>query len=255
MRKSLLAAAAIAVAAASPALAADLPLKTVEPLRAFTWTGCYAGGHVGGARATKDVTDPVQLVQDGFLGLGNTVGVTTVTAEPTGLIVGGQIGCDYQFSGNWVGGFEGAVSGSYMKDTTTTALPLGDPGDTAALTVHADMLPAFTARFGFAMDHWLFYAKGGGAWVSDKYSMIGTFQGTPFDFEATSLRAGWTAGAGIEWAVWDDWSVRLEYDYYDFGHKTILMSDSVNVLSGSLDVKQTIQTVKLGVNFHVWTGD
>ncbi len=255
MNKSLFAGAALAVAAVSPALAADLPLKTVEPLRAFTWTGCYAGGHVGGAQANKDVTDPLQLVQDGFLGAGTTGVVTTVTAQPTGFIVGGQIGCDYQFPGRWVVGFEGAVTGSYMKDSVITALPLGDPGDQAALAIHTDMIPSFTARFGVAMDHWLFYVKGGGAWVSDKYSLTGTFQGTPFDFEGLALRAGWTVGGGIEWAVWDDWSVRLEYDFYDFGHNTVLMSDNVNVLSGPVDVKQTVQMVKLGVNFHVWSGD
>lgn len=147
MNKSLLASAALAAAvAAAPALAADLPLKAVEPLRAFTWTGCYAGGHVGGSQANKDVTDPVQLVQDEFLGAGTTVGVTTVTAQPTGLIVGGQIGCDYQFPGRWVVGFEGAVTGSFMKDTVTTALPLGDPGDQASLAIHTDMIPSFTAR-------------------------------------------------------------------------------------------------------------
>jgi outer membrane immunogenic protein len=256
MNKSLLASAALAAAvAAAPALAADLPFKAVEPLHAFTWTGCYAGGHVGGAQANKDVTDPVQLVQDGFLGAGTTVGVTTVTVQPTGLILGGQIGCDYQFPGSWVVGFEGAVTASYMKDTVSTTLPLGNPGEQAALTIHTDMIPSFTARFGVAMDRWLFYVKGGGAWVSDKYSLIGTFQGTPFDFEGLSLRAGWTVGGGIEWAVWDDWSVRLEYDFYDFGHSNVLMSDSVNVLSGPVDVKQTIQMVKLGVNFHVWSGD
>jgi outer membrane immunogenic protein len=256
MNKSFLASAALAATvAAAPALAANLPFKGVEPVPAFTWTSCYAGGHVGGAQAQKDVTDLVQLVQDQFLGAGTTVGVTTVTAQPTGLVLGGQIGCDYAFSGNWVVGFEGAVSASYMKDTVSTALPLGNPGEQAALTIHTDMIPSFTARFGVAADHWLFYVKGGAAWVSDKYSLIGMFQGTSFDFEGLSLRAGWTAGGGIEWAVWDDWSVRLEYDYYNFGHSNVLMSDSVNVLSGSIDVKQTVQTVKLGVNFHVWAGD
>jgi outer membrane immunogenic protein len=256
MKKSLLASAVIAVAtAASPALAADLPLKAVEPVLPFTWTSCYAGGHVGGARAQKDVTDPVQLVQDQFLGAGMTVGVTTVTAQPTGSILGGQLGCDHEFSGRWVLGFEGAVSASYMKDTVSTALPLGFTGEQAALTIHTDMIPSFTARFGVAADRWLFYVKGGAAWVSDKYSLIGMFQGTGFDFEGLALRAGWTAGGGIEWAVWDDWSVKLEYDYYDFGHSTVTMSDSVNVLSGPIDVKQTVQTVKLGINFHVWSGD
>jgi outer membrane immunogenic protein len=245
MNKSLLASAAIAVAiAASPSLAADLPLEAVAPVPPFTWTGCYAGGHVGGAIGQKDVTDPVQLVQDQFLGPGTT-----------GSILGGQLGCDYQFSRNWVVGFEGAVSASYMKDTVSAALPLGFPGEQAAVTVRTDMIPSFTARFGVAADRWLFYVKGGAAWASDKYSIIGLFQGTGFDFEGLDLRSGWTVGGGIEWAIWDDWSVRLEYDYYDFGHRTVTMSDNVNVLSGPVDVRQTVQAVKLGLNFHVWSSD
>ncbi|HEV3396898.1 MAG TPA: outer membrane beta-barrel protein [Xanthobacteraceae bacterium] len=254
MNKFLLASAAIAVAtAASPALAADLPLGPVAPVPPFTWTSCYAGGHAGGASGQKAVTDPVQLVQDQFLGAGTTVGVTTVTAQPTGTILGGQIGCDYQFSPNWVAGFEGAVSASYMKDSVSAALPLGFPGDQATFTARTDMIPSFTARFGVAVDRGLFYVKGGAAWASDKYSITGSFQGTGFDFEGLDLRSGWTAGAGVEWAIWDDWSVKLEYDYYDFGRRTVTMSDSVNVLSGPVDIKQTVQMVKLGLNFHVWS--
>jgi opacity protein-like surface antigen len=257
MRKSLLAGATIsALAAAAPALAADLPFTAPPPAApAFTWSGCYAGGHVGGARAGKDFTDPVQLVQDQFLGLGSTVGVTTVNTVPTGLMIGGQIGCDYQSPGNWLVGFEGAVSGSYMKDTVNVVLPLGLPGEQAAITARTDMIPSFTARFGVAADRWLFYVKGGAAWAGDKYSIIGTFQGTPFDFEGLDLRWGWTAGAGVEWAIWEYWSIRLEYDYYDFGRRTVTMSDSVNVLSGPVDVRQTVQAVKLGLNFHVWSSD
>jgi len=32
-----------------------------------------------------------------------------------------------------------------------------------------------------------------------------------------------------------------------------LMSDSNLSLSGPVDIKQTIQTVKLGLNFHMWS--
>jgi len=32
------------------------------------------------------------------------------------------------------------------------------------------------------------------------------------------------------------------------------MLDNINAFSGPLNVKQNIQTVKLGVNFHVWGG-
>ena len=55
----------------------------------------------------------------------------------------------------------------------------------------------------------------------------------------------------LRWAFADDWSARLEYDYYDFGTHTATMNDVVNG-PGPLSFRTTMQMVKLGVNFHVW---
>src|SRR6516225_6211028 len=99
--KKLLAAqlAAFAVTLAGSASAADLAVKAPAPVAApFNWTGCYIGVHVGAGFAKKDITDPVQLVQDSFNGLSSTVGVTTVSPSPSGAVLGGQGGCDYQFA-------------------------------------------------------------------------------------------------------------------------------------------------------------
>jgi outer membrane immunogenic protein len=75
MKKLLLASlAALATATAVPALAADMPVKSAPFAARFSWTGCFVGGHIGGAFAQKDITDPVQLVQDSFLGAGTTTG-------------------------------------------------------------------------------------------------------------------------------------------------------------------------------------
>src|SRR6202022_1203513 len=159
---SFVTAAALAVTIAAPARAADLPLKTETPFAArFTWTGCYLGGHLGGGFAHKDITDPVQLVQDSFLGVGSTVGVTTVSPSPNGVVIGGQIGCDYQFASSFVVGVEGAASGSTMKNSRMVGLPLGNP-DTALVRASTDFLPSLTARIGYAFDNVLLYAKGGG---------------------------------------------------------------------------------------------
>src|SRR5512140_2872486 len=100
MRKFLLVnVAALAVMMAAPAVAADLPLRVERaPFAArFNWTGCYLGGQLGGGFAHKDLTDPVQLVQDAFA-VGPTVGTTTASPAPKGVVIGGQIGCDYQFA-------------------------------------------------------------------------------------------------------------------------------------------------------------
>jgi outer membrane immunogenic protein len=257
---NLLGAAGLALAAAGPAFAADLPQMPVKATFAqrFTWTSCYLGAHVGGAWMRNDVTDPVLLVQDN-VNLGGpgftTGGPTTASVNENGAEVGGQIGCDYQFPSNFVLGVEGAASGGTMKGSTVVALP-NSPPDTALVSAKTDFVPTLTGRAGYAVDHWLFYAKGGVAWASSKYSVTGTFNGgaglgLPFDFEGLSLRIGWTAGGGVEWAFADDWSARLEYGYYDFGTHTATMSDVVNG-PGPLSFKTTMQTVKLGVNFHVW---
>ena len=251
---SLTRAAALATALAGPAFAADVPrsvpVESVAPY--FSWTGCYLGGHLGGGWARNDITNPVQLVQDGFLGAGSTVGITTVGTAPSGIVIGGQIGCDYQFASTWVVGVEGAASGSTVKGSNSVPLPLGNPGDSALVGARTDFLPSVTARLGYAFDRVLFYARGGAAWAGDKYTVTGTFAGTGFGFEGLDTRPGWTAGAGVDWTFARHWSASVEYDYYQFGHGTVLMSDSINVLSGLVDAKQSVQVVKAGVNFHMW---
>jgi len=254
MRKlSFATAAAMAVIIASPACAADLPLKEAAPFAArFNWTGCYLGGHLGGGFAHKDITDPVLLVQDPFVP-GTTTGITTVSPSPSGVVIGGQIGCDYQFAPSWVVGIEGAASGSTMKGSRTVGLPLGNP-DTALVQAKTDFLTSVTARLGYAFDNVLVYGKGGFALAGDRYDVTGSFAGTPFGFEGLENRIGWTAGGGVEWAFSQHWSASVEYDYYGFGHRVVAMSDSTNVFLGNVDVKQSIQVVKVGLNFHVWGG-
>jgi len=61
------------------------------------------------------------------------------------------------------------------------------------------------------------YAKGGAAWARDKYQFNGQVSCspvpcvfadativTPFNFSASETRVGWTVGAGVEWALWDN---------------------------------------------------
>lgn len=253
MKKMLFAtAAALTVTIAAPARAADLPLKTETPFAArFSWTGCYLGGHLGGGFAHKDVTDPVQLVQDSFAAAAVTNGITTVGLSPSGVVIGGQIGCDYQFAPSWVVGIEGAASGATMKASRTVGLPLGNP-DTALVQAKTDFLTSVTGRLGYAFDNVLLYGKGGFAMAGDRYDVTGSFAGTPFGFTGLENRIGWTAGGGVEWAFSQHWSASVEYDYYQFAHRTVAMSDPTNVLLGNVDVRQNIQVVKVGANFHIW---
>jgi outer membrane immunogenic protein len=255
MKTTLLLSAAVSLLTAS-AFAADLavpPLKA-PPLQPFAWTGCYGGAHVGGATQRRDITDPIGLAQDSVLGAGMTAGVTTISPTETGMVAGGQIGCDYQFYSNLVIGVEAAVSGSTMKSSTLVAFP-ASPGDTGTVGIKTDFIPSITARFGVTFDRVLLYARGGVAWSGDQTNVIGSIAGTPFSFQGLDTRTGFVAGGGADWAFWGPFSVNVEYDYYGFGRDNVFMTDSINGFTGIVNTKQNIQMIKAGLNLHLWAGD
>src|SRR5262245_16780026 len=97
MKKLVFATALLAALAVSPAFAADLKAPAYKappppPPPIYTWTGCYIGGNVGWGRSETKVS--VNGFEDGSL-------------SNDGIVGGGQIGCDYQFAGNWVIGIQG----------------------------------------------------------------------------------------------------------------------------------------------------
>jgi outer membrane immunogenic protein len=69
-------------------------------------------------------------------------------------------------------------------------------------------------------------------------------------------RVGWTVGAGVEWAFWNNWSVKAEYDYLDFGNKTVAINGTVLPgivnfpASFGMENAQQIYQFKAGLNWR-----
>ena len=245
MKATLLAAGAFSLLTVS-AFGADLeiPLKTPPVPPPFTWTSCYAGVQVGGGFGSTNFNDSAGI-------LSPFTGFTSANTNMSGVLAGGQIGCDYQFTPNWVVGVEGAAAWTNFGSNTAVATP-GLAGDSATVTANTDLLTSATVRVGYAWNDWLLYGKGGAAWAGNRYSAFDAAM--TYDYAGLENRFGWTAGAGIEWAFWHDWSVRLEYDYYGFGTRSVTFIDNITGNVGPLDIKQNIQVVKLGLNFHIFAG-
>jgi opacity protein-like surface antigen len=251
MRKLLLATTCAIGAGSAPTWAADLPVKAPRtlPPPIFSWTGCYIGANVAGGWGSKDFTDT--FFTPGFLLVREPP--SSPRASTGGGLAGGQVGCNYQFATNWVVGFEGAGDWANINGSS-------DPffGGKAVFNASTHWIATATVRLGYTFNDLLIYAKGGGAWAGDKYSMPGTFSGFPFDFVGSETRSGFTVGGGVEWAFWQTWSANLEYAYYDFGTHSLNLIDSgiigANFGPDPSSIRQRIQTLKFGVNYHFWNG-
>jgi outer membrane immunogenic protein len=211
--------------------AADLPRPPPPPAMApvvyappvYNWTGIYVGGNLGGGFANSSWTD--------FFTGG------TDTFSKSGFIGGGQVGANVQF--NWlVIGIEGDFDWAGM--TGTGADSVGN-----SINTQTQWTSTVTGRVGAAFDRLLVYGKGGVAFADDKSTLntiAGTSASTTFD------RTGWTAGVGLEYAFYGNWSAKVEYDYLGFGSQTLNLP-TVTFPTYSSSASLNVQEVKAGINY------
>ncbi len=62
---------------------------------------------------------------------------------------------------------------------------------------------------------------------------------------SNNTRSGWTAGAGIEWGITQNWTARVEYLYVDLGTSTAVFPLSNRQTIGSL----TMNVARFGFNY------
>jgi outer membrane immunogenic protein len=191
-----------------------------------SWTSCYVGGNLGAAWDGTKVVDEVE-------------GYPIASLSSAGLIGGGQIGCDYQVSSQWVIGAQGMIDASGMKDSVSPDLL-----DGATLNGSMPWFGTVTGRVGYLpAPNWMIYAKGGFAF-SNTHSSI-TDGGTTID-SVSFNQTGWTAGLGAEWKRGPHWSFFGEYDYLGFSPTVVSFPNSDNIGK----VKQNVQAVLFGVNYR-----
>jgi opacity protein-like surface antigen len=63
------------------------------------------------------------------------------------------------------------------------------------------------------------------------------------------MRTGWTAGAGLEYALDGNWSAKIEYDYLGFGSKA-LNFDTPFLGPVTSNSTLNVQEIKAGINFR-----
>jgi outer membrane immunogenic protein len=254
---------ALALAAMTiPASAADIPRPAPPPPvvapPVYNWSGFYIGGNVGGKWAEHDGNvNVVGFTPLGLLDFGGNGG-----NDETAFVGGGQIGFNWQ-AGGWVFGIEGDFQGTSLERTFVCCGPLGlafgfTPGDT--LSVKNDWQASVRGRIGYAWDRFMVYGTGGVAFANIEATVaiapLGTAPG--LFASASDTLTGWTVGGGIEFGLWDNWSLGVEYrfssfDASDFNHGNLFL-DAItsSPLRSSFDLETHEVTARLNYRFSWW---
>jgi len=227
---TIVAAAAIALGASAPALAADLPARTYTkapamiPSPVYDWSGFYIGINGGGGFGHKcwDLTvNPAGPV--GSEGC----------HDPSGGTIGGQIGYRWQMA-NWVFGVEAQGNwADFRGDNISQVFP------TLQNQSRIDAFGLFTGQIGYAWNNTLLYLKGGAAVVDDRYRVFSVPTGALGDV-ADESRWGAAVGVGFEYGFAPNWSFGLEYDHLFMGTRDVNFDTLGGVFDGTERIRQDV---------------
>jgi outer membrane immunogenic protein len=219
MKRVFLVLVSLAALTASAA-AADLSRPAPQPYYkapvmapAYSWTGFYVGVNGGG-------------------GFGRSAWDTTGGFNTSGGLVVGTLGYNYQF-GQAVAGIEGDIDWANINGTTTN-------GCVAGCKTSDNWLSTVRGRLGYAADRFMPYITGGLALGDIKAT-------TPGFVGADNTQAGWTLGAGLEFALAQNWTAKAEYLYVNLGKFNCGTSCSALATD---NVSFTTNLIRAGVNYR-----
>jgi outer membrane immunogenic protein len=220
--KSILLASTILAAFSGSAFAADS--IAAAPV-AYEWSGFYVGAQLG--YGWGDVKSHDQNI-------GNGVSDWADSWNSDGVLGGIHLGYNTAFN-SIVLGAEADIEGSGMSGSV-------DSDFAGTIKTKIDVQGSLRARLGYATGPALFYATGG---LAVAHFDTHYAEGLTTD-SSSHTKAGWTLGAGVEYAFTQNWTTRVEYRYSDFGKFT----DNPATDSAWLyPTEVTTQTVRVGFSY------
>ncbi|MBX9711544.1 MAG: outer membrane beta-barrel protein [Xanthobacteraceae bacterium] len=200
--------------------------KAPPPAVSYGWTGSYVGGYIGGAfnDGNTRTSDPLGALPSANYNTGSTFigGVTT--------------GYNYQFSPNWLVGYEGDTG--YQEFKGSGFYP-GSATQSASTTSNG-WFSSLTGRFGYVNGPSLIYAKGGATLT--RFDSTVADPTTALLFDRKKWVVGYAVGGGWEYMLGNKWSVKAEYLYLGFGDNISPGGPASTSLGG-------IHTARVGLNY------
>ena len=202
------------------------------------WSGFYIGLLGGKTFATHEI--------HGDRGAYDESRLEYYKLKPKPFVGGLLLGYKMEFE-QTILGIEADVLFGKKKDSfwhPNTAAPQYDNAGFVELGIHGTL----TARLGYSFESITPYVKGGLAWAHVKMQ-TGDLDGAaydPSDFTSKKgVRAGWTIGGGVEYAINERFSIRAEYMYMDLGKYTTTNRDR-----DQFRHKMDMHSVRIGITYN-----
>lgn len=233
--RTLIVASLVLVAAARGAAAADIGPETPSFFEAppayavskvYNWTGFYVGGNGGGALGSTRWSSAPDAVSG--------------TSNFSGGLVGGTAGYNLQTPGlPYVLGVEGDVDWASLSGTLSPASCA--PG----CDFKVSWLGTARVRFGWAFDALMPYVTGGIAFGG----LNGSIAGAPFGTQSAN-NVGWTAGAGIEYAIMPALRIKAEYLFVNLATFICFTACGGGPIAFNAN---NASVFRVGLNYRFWT--
>jgi outer membrane immunogenic protein len=208
----------------------------VQPL---PWQGFYLGGYLGGAWSSIEPANNVVI-----LGGGGTIPIRSI--NNSGFIGGFQLGYNVQ-AGNFFYGIEADFGGMDASASQNFIDPI-TPARVLSIKSSGGFYGDITGRAGVVLGGALLYAKGGFAFFTGDFRITDSFDNIRQD---SGTFTGWTIGGGVEYLIAPQWTVKVEYQYFDFNNNNFSCCNGA--ATGRIENGLTSSSVKLGFNFFVHT--
>jgi outer membrane immunogenic protein len=237
MKKVLFATTAL-FALSGAALAADMPVKAEHHHRpaCAQFGGFYLGANAGGAYHTAHRND-----DDGYF-VDNSGHTTYGTSWAAGVQGGYNLQRNCTVFGVEVD-WDWTSANSRFQDNPN------NPNQLFTLDSRLKSFGTARTRTGIVVDDVMLYVTGGFAWARSENTYT-RFNGGATELNTlTSNRWGWTAGAGTEWALATNWTLKSEVLYVQLRQQ----QDSFFSPNRGNNVRFTnndsVVTARIGINY------
>ena len=246
---------------------ADLPARGFPPAPEapapvpFNWTGAYfgldGGYNWGDANGAYRISSATLAALPPIIPTIDAAGSHSLGLR--GGLFGAELGYNWQGASPLVFGVEGDFDWSGLSGSLYNSgiVPVAGGPYSISQRFKTDWFATLRGRVGFApVDRLLLFATAGAAAADFNYSSAFTDSFNENEnVSINTVKIGWTAGLGAEYALTPNWSTKIEYLYSQFpAGKAVgsaLLTDGTTAYAAHSTGVLDVNMVRVGLNYRL----